>query len=423
MKRSVLLCVLALLATLRVALADSEIVAITHAVIHPATGPAIVNGTLVVRDGRILSVGTGPAPGGARVVDAGGGHVYPSLIDPDTTLGLLEIEAVRATRDAREIGRMNASVRTEQAFNPDSQLLPVAMSAGILVAGVAPRGRLVQGRSAVMMLAGWTREDMTVKAPAALYVKWPQMGVARFPWSRPAKKQEKERREALREIDEAFENARAYEKAVGAGKTEEQDVQWEAMNAALRGEIPVVVAAEGVDEIRAALKWTSKQKVRAILLGARDGWRIAREIALARVPVIYTGVLTIPDRDHESYDACYAAPSVLVAAGVPVALSVGDPSSNVRYLADVAARAHAYGLSDLAALQAVTLRPAELLGVSDRLGSLTVGKDATFFLADGDILDMRTHVLRAWVRGKEVDLTDRQKKLWERYRNRPSAPP
>lgn len=415
-----LLVLLALLLCTEPATSDPSVIAITHAVVHPATGPAIPDGTVVVRDGRIVSVGSGAAPAGATVIDAQGKHLYPSLLEADSTLGLVEIEAVRATRDTAEKGAVNANLRADMAFNPDSQLLPVAESSGILVAGVAPRGGIISGRSAVMMLNGWTREDMTVKAPASVYVRWPRMTISRNAWSPSPKKQEKERREALQTLDEAFENARAYVRARAAGKSDEQDVQWEALAAALRGDIPVVIDADGVSEIRAALAWTQKQKLHMVLLGGRDAWRVAHDLAQARVPVIYTAVLTVPNRDYEAYDTFYRAPAVLAAAGVPVALSSGGGAAHVRVLSDLAGRARGYGLGDLASLQAITLRPAEFLGVADRVGSLAPGRDATFFLADGDILDTRTHVLRAWVLGKEVDLEDRQKKLWEKYRNRPS---
>lgn len=399
--------------------APSVGLAVVHAVIHPGTGPAISDATLVVRDGRIVSVGRGVPPADLPVVDVPGHHLYPSLIDPDTLLGLIEIEAARATHDFLETGTVNADLRADVAFNPESQLLPVAMSSGIIVACTAPRGGLISGRSAVMTLSGWTREDMTVRAPAGLYVNWPRMTISRQPWSPPAKKQEKTRREALRQLDDVFENSRAYMRA--GTIAEERDVQWDAMAAVLRRDIPVIVRADGLAEIRAALTWSARQNVRMVLLGGRDAWRVAKELAQADVGVIYTHVLSVPRRDFEAYDTNYRAPAILEAAGVRVALSVGGEASNVRWLADLAGRARAYGLGDLESLQAITLRPAELLGVADRLGSLASGKDATFFLADGDILDTRTHVLRAWVQGLEIDLNDRQKQLWAKYRNRPHA--
>lgn len=401
--------------------ARADEIVFVHAVIHPATGPSIPNGQLVVRDGRIVSAGpAGSAPtAGATVIDARGLHLYPSLIDADSSLGLMEIDAVRATRDESEMGPLNADARVDLAFNPDSQLLPVAMSAGILVAGISPRGDRVCGRTAVMRLHGWTREDMTVRAPAALYVKWPRMTLARAPWDRAVDKQRKTRERALRALDDAFEDARSWMRATEAGTARERDVQWEALAPVLRGEIPVMVEADGLDEIRAARHWAARQKVKMVLVGGRDAWRDAKALAAARIPVIYTAILTVPSRDHEAYDVYYRAPAVLAQAGVTVALSSTEDAANARYLSDLGGRARAYGLGALESLQSVTLHAAEILGVADRLGSLTAGKEATFFLADGDILDTRTHVLRAWVQGREIDLGDRQKALYEKYRNRP----
>lgn len=398
---------------------DAATFALVGAVVHTATGPAIPGGTVVVRDGRIATVGGGAPPVGVPTVQAEGLHLYPALIEADAVLGLVEIDAVRSTRDDAEKGPLNANARADLAFNPDSQLLPVALSAGIMTAVVTPRGDAIAGRSAVMRLSGWTREDMTVKAPAALHVRWPKMGIERAPWSTPAKKQEKARREALHDIDEAFENGRAYAAARKAGATEERDVQWEALAAAVRGEIPVLVSADGVDEIAAALRWSEKRHLRMVLLGGRDAWRLAKPLATAGVPVVYTAQLALPQRVDEPYDVLYRAPATLVAAGVKVALSSGAAGSNARYLSDLGGRAHAWGLDALESLRAITLRPAEIFGFADRLGSITVGKEATFFLADGDVLDTRTHVLRAWVQGREIDLRDRQKALYDRYRNRP----
>jgi len=348
------------------------------------------------------------------LIEGRGLHLYPSLIDPDTTLGLIEISSVRATLDTTETGLMNPNARADIAFNPDSQLLPVALSAGILAAGVGPRGGLISGRSAAMLLDGWTREDMALRAPAAVYVSWPKMGINRTPGAKAAQEQAQFRKDRLLAIRDAFEDARAY--AVRDAAKDERDVKWEALVDAVQRKIPVVVHADGVDEIRAAMKFAREENLRLILLGGRDAWRIAGEITC---PVIYTHMATVP-RDDEPYDVAYRAPGILARARVMVALSCGGGAAHVRNLPDFAGRAAAWGLPRLQALQAITIVPAQLLGVADRLGSLELGKDATFFLADGDILDTRTHVLRAWIGGREIDLKDRQKVLWEKYRNRPT---
>lgn len=401
--------------------APGQALVLKGATVHPATGPALSDATLVVRNGRIAALGRDvPPPAGAVVVDLKGMHVYPSLIDADTTLGLVEVGSVRATRDINEVGSVNPNARADEAFNPDSQLLPVAMSSGILVAGVAPRGGLVSGRSAVMLLDGWTREDMALLAPGGLMVRWPRMAIDRSP-GEDADEQEQKREQQLRRLREVFENARAYQRARKANGPQERDVKWEAMIDVVEGRAPVFVEAGGFDEIAAALDFLEAMKLKGVIVGGAEAWRLADRIARAKVPVIYNEIVAVPHADHVAYDAYYTAPAVLSRAGVTVALSCGGEAAHVRNLSDFAGRAAAYGMDALAALRSITLVPARVLGVADRLGSLEVGKDATLFVTDGDILDTRTHVVRAWVQGRELDLQDRQKALYEKYRARPRA--
>lgn len=385
---------------------------IENAVIHTAVGPARA-GSLVVRDGVIAAVFPEHLPDLPRV-DLGGRHLYPGLIEADTTLGLVEIGAVRATVDTTEVGDINPNARAVTAFNPDSELLPVALSAGILVAGVAPQGGLISGQSAAMTLEGWTPEDMALRAPAGLYVRWPSMAVDRSPEAKiELSKQLRKREEKLLALREAVANARAYRRS-----PDRRDVKWEALEPVLTGQIPVVLEAHGVDEIRAALAWARQEKLRPVVLGASEAWRIPDE--LADVPVIYTALARVPEHGVVGYDTYYRTPALLVERGVEVALSGGGDAAHVRNLSDLAGRAAAYGLSELDALRAITLIPARVLGIDDRFGSLESGKSATFFVADGDILDTRSRVVRAWVHGRELDLSDRQKRLYEKYRNRPA---
>ncbi len=385
-----------------------------NAVVHSAVGPP-QKAPVVVRGGRIESIGGAPVKG-LRRIDLAGHHLYPSLIEADTTLGLTEIGAVRATNDMDEVGEVNPNARAVTAFNPDSMLLPVARSAGILIAGVAPRGGRISGQSAALALAGWTPNEMALKAPAGLYIRWPIMSLDRSPEAKPKlSEQLRERQENLLTITEALANARAYHRA-----HEQTDVKWEAFGPVLRGEIPVVLEVYTVDQIRAALKWAREEKLRFVLLGASQAWRIPDE--LKGVPIIYTGLVHLPRDPEEGYDVYYKTPALLKSHGVEVALSGGGDAAHVRNLSDFAGRARAYGMSDLDALQAITLSPAKILGIDSEVGSLEPGKRATFFVADGDILDTRSRVLRAWMDGVELDLEDRQKRLYRKYRDRPARP-
>lgn len=406
---------------------SSRPTAIVGGTVHTASGPDIVNGTVLIRGGKIVAVGAGPAiPADAIVVDAKGKHVYPSLLPPITELGLVEIGAVRATVDTTETGEINPEARADFAMNFDSELLPVARSGGVLLAGVAPAGGIVSGSLAVMKLDGWTREDAGIKAPAAIMVVWPNLHMDRSQTARlSVRLQEKRRDEAVRKLKDTFADARAYGRARAAEKEagiprHDADPKLEALQPVVDGKIPVIVVAHSLAQIRAALAWAKEENLKLVLGGAEDGWLAAEEIAKAGVPVIAAPSLELPRRSDEPYDAAYANAGLLAKAGVTVAFN-DDSTWNVRNLPHQAAMAVDFGFPREKAVAAMTLVPAQILGVADRVGSLEPGKDATLFIADGDILDIRSRVVAAWVDGRTLDLTDKQKRLYERYRSRPKG--
>jgi imidazolonepropionase-like amidohydrolase len=368
-------------------------------------------------------------------VDAKGKHVYPSLFPPMTVLGLEEIDAVRSTLDTEELGGINPAARADVAINYDSELLPVARSGGVLVAGVTPNGGIISGTAVVTKLDGWTREDATLKAPAAITVYWPDLSIDRSTSaSRSVKQQEKKRDEALERLKKAFRDARAYGRARAAEQTagvpkHDFDPRLAALLPAIDGTIPVVVNAQRLAQIRDAVKWAAEEKLRLVIWGGADAWRMADELAKAGVPVILESPLELPVRADDPYDAQFGGAAVLDRAGVRVAFNDGgSDASNVRNFPQLAAMAVAFGYPREKALAALTLEPARILGVESRIGSLEPGKDATLILTDGEILDLRTRVVGAWIDGKPLELTDKQKRLYERYRNRPrpatpAAPP
>jgi imidazolonepropionase-like amidohydrolase len=402
---------------------------VVNATIHPASGPDIPNGRIVVRDGKIAEVGPGAgAAGDGPVVDVEGRHVYPSLLPPVTVLGLAEIGAVKSTIDTSEIGEVNPAARASLAMNYDSELLPVARSGGVLIAGVSPTGSVVSGTAAVMRLQGWTREDGALRDPAAITVFWPDLEIDRSPdASRPVEKQKKERDERVRKLKDAFRDARAYASALAAeGRPgvprHDVDGRMEALVPAVEGKIPVIVRANRLAQIRDALAWARDEKLLLAIWGGADAWRAADELAKARVPVIVDSPVDLPQRDDEPYDTQYALAGRLDAAGVRVLFNEGgspDGAANVRNLPLYVGTAIAFGFPREKALPAVTLEPARLLGVAERVGSLDPGKDATFIVTDGDLFDVRSRVVAAYLDGKPLDLSDKQKRLYERYRNRP----
>lgn len=428
-----LFCLLA--TALATAAAPQGTVALVGGVVHPVGAPDLARGTVLMRGGKIAAVGVNvDVPPGAQVVDVSGKHVYPSLFPPLTQLGLVEISSVRATVDTTEVGEINPHARGDLAMNFDSELLPVARSAGILLAGITPNGGIVSGSVAAMKLEGWTREDATLKAPAAVMVNWPDLRIDRSQHARfSVRLQEKRRDEALEKLKEAFADARAYSRARAAeGKPgvprHDRDPRLEALLPAIEGKIPVIVAAEDVRQIRAALKWAAEEDLRVAIAGGVDAWRIAGELVRAKAPVVVDPTLHIPRREDEPYDTQYAGAARLAQAGVRVIFNDGGSSggrggpggpATARNLTHQAAMAVAFGFPRDQAVAAMTLEPARLLGVADRVGSLEPGKDATLFVADGDILDLRSRVIAAYVDGRPLDLGDRQKRLYERYRNRP----
>ena len=388
-------------------------IAIVGATIHPVSGPTIANGTIVFERGKVVSVGTGAAPAGAEVIDGAGKHVYPSLVDPWTNLGLTEIDANRSTRDYAETEKLAPNVRADQAFQPESELIPVARSNGILLGHVTPRGGVLAGQSAVMEMDGWTNADMTLKAPVGLVVNWPNMVIVRSDDPRSEVRQREARDAALGTLAQAFDDAQAWLKG-----SDKHDRRWESMQPVLEGKAPLFVVAEEVHQIEAAVAFASARKLKLVIYGGYDAPLVADLLKSHGVPVIVSAVQRLPRRRSDPYDAPFTVPAQLAAAGVRFAIANGGGAWAERNLPYQAATAQAFGLTADQALESITLSPARILGVDDRVGSLAPGKDATLIVTDGDVLEESSHVLSAWIEGRAVDLTDRQKVLEAKYREK-----
>jgi imidazolonepropionase-like amidohydrolase len=404
------------------------------ATVHTAEGPAIPNGVVVVEDGKITAVGgpDTPVPSGAKVVNLSGRHVTPAFFVPASLVGLVEIPAVRATVDTSEIADINPEARPEAAANFDSEVLPVTRSNGVLFAALTPNGSVLPGAASVVSLAGWTRDDACLKCPAAMLLEWPELMINRAPDARPSPKaQERRRDEALKTIRDAFRRAEAYRTAKGAeGKPgispHDDDAAMAALVPVLEGKIPLVVRAEKKTQMEAVLRFVDGElkndRIRVVFLGAHDATRLAATLAERKIPVILDGVLRLPLREDEPYDTTYALAGTLAKAGVTVAITSGSSAfaaATTRDLPNHAAMARAFGLPPLEALRAVTLNPAKIYGVDDRVGSLAPGKDAAIAVWTGDPLQITSNLVSLYENGEALDLTDRQKRLWERYRKRP----
>lgn len=412
----------------------SPVVSIVHATVHTVSGAVIDDGTVSFKGGRIVEVGARLAPlAGAKVVDASGKHLYPGLIDANTAVGLTEVGSVAGSVDISETGSLNPQVNTAIAVNPDSELIPVTRANGITHVLTVPEGGLVSGSSSLIRLAGWTWEDLTAAQPVAMHVQWPSFTINRRERGggppQGEDEQRKARDEAIKKIKGLFDDARAYAKAKAAGGTSgrpfDPDPALDAMQPVLDGKIPVIIQASEIRQIKSAISWARSEGIRMILLGSGDVPRAAELLRAAEIPVIVDGVLALPRREDDPYDAAYALPAQLKAAGVTFCISGGGGgfgaamTRNLPYHAGMAA---AFGLSKDDALRSITLDAARVLGVAKDLGSIEVGKSASLILTDGDPLEITTKITGEWIDGRPVALEDnKHERLYRRYASRPKA--
>jgi imidazolonepropionase-like amidohydrolase len=272
----------------------------------------------------------------------------------------------------------------------------------------APEGGLISGQSAVLQLDGWTYEDLTLRAGVGLHVQWPGVGSVLGGNTSPDQ-------DPLLSLQRLLQDVRAYQQAKNAGRAD-VDLRWEAMLPVLDGRMPLIVHADEIQRIQSSVAFADREKVRMIVYGGYDAPLCAGLLLQHKIPVIVGGIYRLPQRRSDGYDAAYTVPERLRQAGVPYCISSGqNDASNIRNLPYHAAMASAFGLPRDEALKAVTLYPAQILGVVDRVGSLDVGKDATLIVTTGDPLETTTQVQRAYIQGRVVDLNDRHKRLYHKY--------
>ncbi len=427
------LCVTLVCGALLAAVAvDAKVLALTGATVHTVSGTDIPRGTVLIDGARITAVGADVSiPADAEVVHLDGKHLYPGWVAAWTQIGLTEIGSVLGTDDTRETGEVNPNIRAEVEINPESEIIPVTRINGITAVAVVPAGGAVAGTSSLMHLQGWTTEDMTIAAPLALHVNWPNMGGGGrrgFIDPRPEEEQRKDREAAVAAIRKTFDDARAYWTARdaerGAGiPRHDRDVKWDAMGKALKGEIPVVFHCASAPQIHAVLRFIDEQKLtKAVLFGGTDAPLFADELKARHIGVVVGGTQAMPRHGYDPYDAAYSLPARLAAAGVAVAISDGGGASNARNLPYHAGLAVAFGLAHDDAVKSISLWPAQILGVADKVGSIEAGKFADLQVTDGDPLDITTHVERVFIAGAAVDPTTRQTRLFDKYDHRPRGP-
>ncbi|HLG15448.1 MAG TPA: amidohydrolase family protein [Blastocatellia bacterium] len=406
-----------------------ETYAIRNARIVTVTGPVIERGTVVISNGKIAAVGANvPVPSGARVIDAAGLSVYPGMIDGGTVMGLTEIGSVAGTVDTSEIGDNNANIHVDVAIRPDSSHIAVTRVNGITTTLTAPRGGQISGQSALVNLDGWVVKEMLVKTPVAMHINWPGGLGQGFEFGGGQQRSVTElRREQDRQVEnikKILREAKAYGDAKDARAkdpaipAQETNLKLEALIPVVRGQMPVVINANIERDIKNAIAFLDEMKLKGIIAGGIEAYKVADQLKAKNIPVIVGPVLRMPVKEDDGYDAAYANAGLLSKAGVKIAFQTGD-SAHSRDLPYNAGMASAYGLPKEEALKAVTIYPAEIFGVADQLGSIEKGKIANLIVTDGDPLEILTKVKHVFISGHEVPLTSRHTELYEKYKARP----
>ncbi len=405
--------------------AQDHPIALVGATIHTVSGETIERGTIVFDKGKITAIGGKvDLAKGTEIIDVKGKHIYPGMINAHSNVGLSEIGAVRATRDMSETGSINPNIRAEVAVNPESEIIPVSRANGVTLALTMPSGGTISGTAAVISLDGWTWEEMTFKAPAGMVVNWPSMTINRAWWERRTEEdQKKSRDKSLNELRNAFRDARAYLQAKRSEGSKgvpyhNTDLRWGAMAPVLDGKIPVLMNADEIQQIQTAVAWAEQERVKLVILGGYDAWRVAELLKVKQVSVILNPILRTPWRRFEAYDDPMTLPKKLHDAGVQFCIAIDGDAANERNLPYHAAMAASYGLPKEEALKSVTLYPAQILGIADRVGSLEVGKDATLIVTDGDPLEIMSNVQMEFIQGKNISLSSKHTRLYEKYKEK-----
>jgi imidazolonepropionase-like amidohydrolase len=406
---------------------------IRNARIFTLAGPVIENGAILIRGGKIEAVGTTiSAAAGAQEIDGTGLNVYPGMIDAGTSLGLSEIElGANGGVDTTEVGELNPNASAFNAINPHSAHINVTRVNGITSAVTLPLGGLISGQAALINLDGSTVPEMAVLPRAALVINFPRAatddgggGFFAPPTEVPITEAITTRDKQVERLRKMLRDAEAYARAQDAYERDKslprpnQSVVLAALVPYVRGERPVIFRADRESEIRAAIRFADEMRLRAIILGGSEAWKAAALLKERNVPVIVTSVRNLPPLEDDYYDVLYANPAKLKEAGVRFCISSGDAGPEVRDLPYHAGMAASFGLAREEALKAVTIYPAQIMGVSDRLGTIEVGKVANLSIADGDLLDARTHIRYLFINGRQLPLTSRHTELYEQFKDR-----
>ncbi len=399
---------------------QNKIITISGATAHIGNGSVIKNSIIIFENGILIAVADATSSKIAlrgTIIDATGKHVYPGFIAPNTTLGLVEIDAVRPTRDQDELGEFIPNVRSLIAYNAESKVVESLRPNGVLIAQITPRGGTISGTSSIVQLDAWNWEDAVVKEDDGVHINWPN-SYARGRWwlgESSTYKANKDYQEEIENIKSFILNSKTY----GKSTPKKINEAFKAMQGLFNGQQKMFVHAQGEKEMIDAVTLLKNNGIyNVVVVGAYEAYKISDFLKKNDVSVLIQRVHSTPERDDEDYDLPYKLAKLLVDEGILVALQTSGQMEgmNTRNLPFYAGQVAAQGLSKEKALQLITENPAKILGIDANYGTLETGKSATLFICEGDALDMRTNILsQAFIDGREISLETHQTKLWKRY--------
>ncbi len=409
----------------QVPLSAQDRYALVGATVHPISGDPIAEGTVLIEKGLIAAVGRDvTTPPGTMLVNAKGLHVYPGLIDAGSKLGVMEVGQVRSTRDDRDSASFAPDLKMIGSINPHSAHVAVARTSGVTTSHSVPAGGIISGQSAVIGLAGWTLPEMLVLDSCGLRFNLPVLPVQMRGTKKDKDKRTKEHKEKLRKIEDFLSKARRYADQQDAAKENPAaaatpDLPLEAMIPYMRGQKPVLFSARTYKQILKSIELAEKHKLRCVILGGEEAWKLADALAAKNIPVILSRVLDLPASQFEQWNSVYACAAVLDKAGVQFAFAT-DSSSGAFSLPFMAGMAVAHGLDPQRAEFALTLGAARILGLEDRIGSIEPGKRADLIVTTDTPMQVTSKVIHMFINGQPIDLADnKQTRSYERFTERP----
>lgn len=388
---------------------------------HIGNGEFIENSLIVIENGKIVTIENANNVridiSNADYFDVIGKHIYPGFILPNSTLGLADIDAVRATRDFDEVGEFNPHIRSIIAYNTDSPVLPTIRTNGILLGQICPRGGVISGVSSIVEFDAWNYEDALYKENDGIHLNWPR-NVQKYHSHDPNLNSKNHLEDDLLELEAFFENSKSYFLV----NTSKIDIRFQAMSGLFDGTKQLFIHANTTKEIKQAVLFSKRMGVKKmVLVGAKESWRLGDFLAENEVPVILNRIHRLPMHKSDAIDIAFKTPKILLDAGVLFCLDYQGDMERMgsRNLPFTAGTTVAYGLTKEEALMSITLNTAKVLGIAENLGSLEAGKEATLFVSDGDALDMLTNrVSLAFIRGKKLDLSNHQTQLYQKYKEK-----